>query len=63
MVIGVEWMKNHIDLEVWRKSMVLVEDIYKLSSNFPKEEIYGLASQISKYYFCHEKNTEEFFYH
>ena len=41
-------MKNHMDLDVWKKSMNLVERIYKLSSQFPKEEIYGLTSQIRR---------------
>ena len=41
-------MKNHMDLDVWKNSMNLVEIIYKLSSQFPKEEIYGLTSQIRR---------------
>ena len=41
-------MKNHMDLEVWQKAIQLVEDIYKISANFPKEEIYGLTSQIRR---------------
>ena len=41
-------MKNHMDLDVWKNSMKLVEKIYKLSSRFPKEEIYGLTSQIRR---------------
>jgi len=41
-------MKNHMDLDVWKNSMNLVERIYKLSSQFPKEEIYGLTSQIRR---------------
>ena len=41
-------MKNHMDLDVWKKSMDLVENIYKLSSEFPKDELYGLTSQIRR---------------
>ena len=37
-----------MDLDVWKNSMNLVEIIYKLSSQFPKEEIYGLTSQIRR---------------
>ncbi len=33
---------------VWQKSMILVEEIYKLTTNFPKTEIYGLSSQIKR---------------
>ena len=41
-------MKTHIDLDVWKLSMDLVENIYKLSAQFPKEEMYGLTSQIRR---------------
>jgi four helix bundle protein len=34
------------DLVVWQRSIQLAALIYRLSSVFPKEEIYGLASQI-----------------
>jgi four helix bundle protein len=39
---------DHKELDVWKKSMKLVEEIYKLSNDFPKEEIYGLTSQIRR---------------
>ncbi|MBL4654866.1 MAG: four helix bundle protein, partial [Bacteroidia bacterium] len=32
----------------WQKSHKLVLEIYKLTSQFPKEEIYGLTSQIRR---------------
>lgn len=41
-------MKTHMDLDVWKRSMDFVENIYKLSSHFPKEEMYGLTSQIRR---------------
>ena len=41
-------MKTHMDLDVWKKSMDFVENIYKISSMFPKEEMYGLTSQIRR---------------
>lgn len=41
-------MKNHMDLDVWQKAMQLVEDIYKIGTDFPKEEIYGLTSQMRR---------------
>lgn len=37
-----------MDLDVWKKSMNLVEKIYKLSSQFPKDEMYGLTSQMRR---------------
>ena len=36
------------DLQVWQESMTLVEDIYALSKSFPREEIFGLTSQLRK---------------
>jgi four helix bundle protein len=41
-------IKGHKDLDVWKKSISLVEVIYKITSNFPKEEIYGLISQMRR---------------
>jgi four helix bundle protein len=39
---------NHKDLDVWKRSMDLVEEIYKLTSNFPSSEIYGLTNQLRR---------------
>ena len=39
---------THKDLEVWKKSMDLVEDIYKLMKQLPESEKYGLISQIKR---------------
>lgn len=33
---------------VWEKSIQLVTDIYRLTKTFPKEEIYGLISQMQR---------------
>ncbi len=33
---------------MWQKSMMFVTDIYKLTSVFPKEEVYGLIAQIRR---------------
>ena len=35
-------------LGVWKDAISLVTNIYKLTENFPKSEIYGLASQIRR---------------
>ena len=32
-------MKTHKDLDVWKEAMTLVKGIYKLTADFPKEEI------------------------
>ncbi|HET8837924.1 MAG TPA: four helix bundle protein [Flavobacteriaceae bacterium] len=36
------------DPKVWKKSMEIVVAIYKLTESFPKEEKYGLISQIRR---------------
>ena len=36
------------DLRVWRESMRLTAEIYRYSANFPREETYGLASQMRR---------------
>lgn len=41
-------MKDHKELDVWKKSVDLVVEIYRLSATFPKEEIYGLTSQMRR---------------
>ena len=41
-------LKTHKDLDVWNKAMDLVAHIYSISLAFPKEEIYGLVSQMRR---------------
>lgn len=41
-------MKTHKNLVVWQKSMLLVRRVYQLTQTFPKDEIYGLTSQIRR---------------
>src|SRR3989344_4464909 len=41
-------MKTYQDLVVWQKSIELVILIYQLTDEFPKEEIFGLTSQIRR---------------
>jgi four helix bundle protein len=36
------------DLVVWQKSMGLIEQIYRLTQGFPKQETYGLSSQVQR---------------
>lgn len=36
------------DLVIWQKSMQLTLAIYRLSREFPREELYGLTSQIRR---------------
>jgi len=39
---------NFKNLNAWRKSMILVKDIYEVTQEFPSEERYGLTSQIRR---------------
>jgi four helix bundle protein len=41
-------VKSYRDLEVWRLGLELVETIYRCTSEFPKNEIYGLAAQMRR---------------
>ena len=43
-------MKNsgHKELIVWNKAMDLTTEIYSLTKQFPKEELYNLTSQIRR---------------
>ncbi len=41
-------IKSHKDLKVWKESMNLVVEIYKVSESFPKHEVYGLTSQLRR---------------
>ena len=39
---------NHKDLEVWKKSIELVTEIYSITKSFPKDEQYGIVAQIRR---------------
>ena len=41
-------MKTHKDLDVWKHSIALSKDIYRLTKTYPKEELFGLAAQMRK---------------
>ncbi len=40
--------KSYRDLVVWQKAMDLVVAVYQASASFPKEELYGLTSQVCR---------------
>lgn len=66
-------IKNFRDLEVWKLGIKIVTDIYKLTGEFPKSEIYGLVSQMrcsavsipsnisEGFNRCHNKEYRQFF--
>ncbi len=41
-------MSYYKNLHIWQKSMDLVDNVYSITKNFPKEEIYGLTNQIRR---------------
>ena len=41
-------LKNYKELKVWQKSYRLCLDLYRITKKFPKEERYGLTSQIRR---------------
>ena len=41
-------MKSHKDLIVWQKSMLLVKRLYEITSSYPKDEIFGITSQMRR---------------
>ena len=62
------------DLDVWKESRILVKIIYQSLNNFPKNEIFGLQSQIKRAVISipsnigegsgrnHKKDSLQFFY-
>ncbi len=41
-------MQTFRTLEVWKKSHDLALEIYRLTATFPREELYGLVSQLRR---------------
>jgi len=41
-------MKDFRQLKVWERSHQLALEVYKATKNFPREELYGLTSQIRR---------------
>ena len=39
---------DYKELDVWKKSIELVETMYKISAKFPSSEVYGLTNQIRR---------------
>jgi len=41
-------VQSYKDLIVWQKSIVLVTNVYRCTKAFPKDELYGLTSQLRR---------------
>lgn len=42
------YIKSYKELIVWQKSIRLVKEVFILTDNFPKSELYGLTSQMRR---------------
>src|SRR5580700_8782409 len=40
--------ESYRDLIAWRKAMDLVTDIYRVTKEFPRDELYGLTNQLRR---------------
>lgn len=54
--------RTYKELIVWQKSMQLCEDVYRLTRNFPANEMYGLTSQIRRCAVSIPSNIAEGYY-
>ena len=41
-------MGDYKDLLVWQKAMDFAESVYRMTQSFPRDEVYGLTSQIRR---------------
>jgi four helix bundle protein len=41
-------MKHYKDLLVWHKAIALVTQVYVVTRSFPREELYGITSQVRR---------------
>jgi len=41
-------MKHYRELLVWQKAMQLTKAVYDISAGFPRDELYGLTSQMRR---------------
>jgi four helix bundle protein len=41
-------LRGYRDLRAWQQAMALVTEIYRITRAFPKEELYGLVSEIRR---------------
>ncbi len=41
-------MHNYKKLDVWNKAVDFATNVYQITKNFPKDELYGLISQLRR---------------
>ena len=47
MTVG-DAIRSYKDLEVWQHAMSLAEHCYRLTAEFPRDEVYGMTAQIRR---------------
>ncbi len=47
-IVEKEGMNNFKDLRIWQDACDIIVEVYKLIDQFPKEEKYGLSSQLGR---------------
>ena len=52
-------LMTHKDLIVWQRSMDLAEIIHRVTASFPKEEVYGITSQMRRTAYSIPSNIAE----
>ena len=48
MINSITSVKPHRKLILWQKSIAFCVEVYKLTEQFPKNEVYGLTSQLKR---------------
>lgn len=43
-----EKIRNFKDLKIWQKGIEIVKDVYAMTKEFPREEMYGITSQMRR---------------
>ncbi|MEP4786248.1 MAG: four helix bundle protein [Gilvibacter sp.] len=46
--MGVRKRHNYKNLKIWKLGIEIVDDVFKMIEDFPKDEKFGLISQISR---------------
>jgi four helix bundle protein len=41
-------LKSYRELEVWKKSIQIVVEVYRLTASYPRDELFGLVSQLRR---------------
>lgn len=52
-------MGTHKELDIWKRGIEFVGEVYKATAKFPKEDLYGLTSQIRRASVSYPSNIAE----